>query len=794
MHSHAFHRALRGRTQMGHGTFWTWREQMYAAAAHLDPDSYRELATAVFAEMALAGITAVGEFHYLHHSPKGGTYADPNAMGAALVEAAAAAGIRITLLDTCYLAGGFDTELNEVQRRFSDGDAERWAERVDQLRKSLAGSGHARIGAAVHSVRAVPVDQLAPVVGFAAGHELPLHVHLSEQRAENDACLARHHRTPTQLLADHGALGPRTTAVHATHLSQMDIDLLGTSATAVCMCPTTERDLADGIGPARTVLGAGSPVNLGSDSHAVIDLFEEARAVELDERLRTERRGHWRAEELLHAATAAGHAALGWPEAGRLEPGALADFTTVALDTVRLAGAAQGHAAESVVFAATAADVRHVVVGGRFSVRDHRHETVQDVPGAAGRGDQRHLRRDTSRARPAHTITEPPGSTVVTTLVTNIGELVTHAPHGTFGEAAFVVEDGRIAWVGDAAVAPEADERIDVGGRAVVPGFVDSHAHLVFAGDRAAEFEARMAGAPYTAGGIRTTVAATRAASDQDLRTNLRRLIEEMLRQGTTTVECKSGYGLTPEHEARALRLAREQADAVTFLGAHVVPPEYQDDADGYVDLVKRRDARRLRAARRLRRRVLRARGLRRRPGPRDPDRRRAKGLDLRLHANQLGYGPGGAAGGRARRGLGGPLHVPRRPGRAGARRVGHGRDAAARRGVLHAVALPAGAAAAGGRGDGRDRDGLQPRVLLHRLDAVLHRAGGAGNADVAGRGAARGDRRRGQGAAADGRRAPRRGARADFAMLDAPSYVHLAYRPGVPLVRKVWKDGKRVV
>jgi formiminoglutamate deiminase len=381
VHSHAFHRALRGRTQMGHGTFWTWREQMYAAAAHLDPDSYLELATAVFAEMALAGITAVGEFHYLHHSPKGGTYADPNAMGAALVEAAAAAGVRITLLDTCYLAGGFDTELNEVQRRFSDGDAERWAERVDQLRKTLAGSEHARIGAAVHSVRAVPVDQLAPIVGFAAEHELPLHVHLSEQRAENDACLARHHRTPTQLLADHGALGPRTTAVHATHLSQMDIDLLGTSATAVCMCPTTERDLADGIGPARTVLGAGSPVNLGSDSHAVIDLFEEARAVELDERLRTERRGHWRAEELLHAATAAGHAALGWPEAGKLEPGALADFTTVALDTVRLAGAAQGHAAESVVFAATAADVRHVVVGGRFSVRDHRHETVRDVPG-----------------------------------------------------------------------------------------------------------------------------------------------------------------------------------------------------------------------------------------------------------------------------------------------------------------------------------------------------------------------------------------------------------------------------
>ena len=394
VHSHAFHRALRGRTQVGHGTFWTWREQMYAAAAHLDPDSYRALATAVFAEMALAGITTVGEFHYLHHSPKGGAYQDPNAMGAALADAAAAAGIRITLLDTCYLAGGIasadrqhsaggdgGSELNDVQRRFSDGDALRWAERVERLRKTYAGSDTTRVGAAIHSVRAVPVDQLGPIVAFADEHELPLHIHLSEQRAENDACLARYHRTPTQLLSEHGALGPRTTAVHATHLSQMDIDLLGTTGTAVCMCPTTERDLADGIGPARTLLGAGAPINLGSDSHAVIDLFEEARAVELDERLRTERRGHWRAAELLLAATATGHASLGWPEAGRLAPGALADFTTVGLDTVRLAGATQAHAAESVVFAATAADVRHVVVGGRFVVRDHRHELIEDVPG-----------------------------------------------------------------------------------------------------------------------------------------------------------------------------------------------------------------------------------------------------------------------------------------------------------------------------------------------------------------------------------------------------------------------------
>jgi formiminoglutamate deiminase len=380
-HSHAFHRALRGRTQIGEGTFWTWREQMYAAVAGLDPDSYRELATGVFAEMALAGITNVGEFHYVHHAPGGASYADPNAMGHALVEAARAAGIRITLLDTCYLAGGIRKPLNETQRRFSDGDAEKWAARAEDLRNAYATADDVVVGTAIHSVRAVPVEQLATVAKAAEQWAAPLHVHLSEQRAENDACLEAFHRTPAQLLEQHGALGPLTSAVHATHLSQMDVEILGDSRTSVCMCPTTERDLADGIGGARCAFQSGSPITLGSDSHAVIDLFEEARAVELDERLRTERRGHWRADELLHAATAAGHAALGWPEAGKLEPGALADFTTVALDTVRLAGTAQGHAAESVVFAATAADVRHVVVGGRFSVRDHRHATVEDVPG-----------------------------------------------------------------------------------------------------------------------------------------------------------------------------------------------------------------------------------------------------------------------------------------------------------------------------------------------------------------------------------------------------------------------------
>lgn len=245
-HSHAFHRALRGTVQVGSGTFWTWREVMYQVASRLTPESYHALARAVYAEMALAGITAVGEFHYLHHAPGGVPYADPNAMGEALIEAAADAGIRITLLDTAYLSSGFGEAPNDHQLRFSDGTADAWAERASRLK----GREHALIGAAIHSVRAVPAAQLATVAEWAAARSAPLHVHLSEQTAENEACLAAHGCTPTRLLADHGVLGPRTTGVHNTHLTDEDIALLGGTSSGTCMCPTTERDLADGIGPA----------------------------------------------------------------------------------------------------------------------------------------------------------------------------------------------------------------------------------------------------------------------------------------------------------------------------------------------------------------------------------------------------------------------------------------------------------------------------------------------------------------------------------------------------------------
>jgi formiminoglutamate deiminase len=382
-HSHAFHRALRGATQAGKGTFWTWRDRMYEVASRLTPDTYRALATAVYAEMALAGITCVGEFHYLHHQAGGTPYADPNELGQALLAAAAQAGLRMTLLDTCYLSGGLTADgeampLAGTQLRFGDGTAELWAERASALR---AGPG-ARIGAAIHSVRAVPPGQLGPVVAWARQRGAPLHAHLSEQVAENEACLAAYGRTPAGVLHQADALGPLTTAVHATHLSAVDIALLGRSATAACFCPTTEADLADGIGPARALAQAGSALTVGSDSQAVIDLFEEARRIEQGERLVTRKRGHFTAAELAGAATAAGHASLGWPDAGQLAPGAVADLVTVALDTPRTAGATAATALESVIFGASAADVRNVVAGGRPVVRDGRHLLVEDVPGA----------------------------------------------------------------------------------------------------------------------------------------------------------------------------------------------------------------------------------------------------------------------------------------------------------------------------------------------------------------------------------------------------------------------------
>jgi formiminoglutamate deiminase len=322
--------------------------------------------------MVAAGITTVGEFHYLHHQPDGTPYDDPNAMGHALIEAARTAGIRLTLLDTCYLTAGIGKPPEGVQRRFSDGSVDGWGERLDELHDQEA----VRIAGAYHSVRAVPRDQMRTRTAS------PLHIHLSEQVAENDECLAAYGLTPTKVFAEAGHLTAHNTLVHATHLSDDDVRLIGEARAYVDLCPTTERDLGDGIGPGRALRDAGARLTLGSDSHAVIDPFEEMRALELDERLATQRRGHWSAAELLEAGTR--HDSLGWDDVGRIAVGQRADLVTLATQTARTAGT--GADEHTAIFAAVAEDVTQVVVDGRVVFRQgDREQLGRDLAGAIDR-------------------------------------------------------------------------------------------------------------------------------------------------------------------------------------------------------------------------------------------------------------------------------------------------------------------------------------------------------------------------------------------------------------------------
>ena len=650
------------------------------------------------------------------------------------------------------------------------------------------------IGAAVHSVRAVPRDQLGTVAAWTrsrAGDDAPLHVHLSEQPAENDDCRAAYGVTPTRLLADAGLLGPHTSAVHATHLTGEDVALLGGSGTNACFCPTTERDLGDGIGPAKDLQDAGCRLTLGSDSHAVIDPYEEMRALELHERLAGLRRGHWTASQLLTAGTEHGHASLGFADAGAIAVGQRADLVTLDMSTPRTAGS--GADEHTAVYAAAAADVRQVIVGGRVVMALGRAPDCR----RAGRAGPRLGHRegvgvvDATLDGGASAGTDPPSL-----VLTNIGELVTNDPDrpgllGLAHDAAVVVERGRVAWVGPFREAPAADAAYDAAGRAVIPGFVDSHSHLVFAGDRAEEFAARMTGEPYSAGGIRTTVAATRAASDEQLTQHVARLVHEMRRQGTTTVEIKSGYGLTVRDEARSLAIARQFTEETTFLGAHVVPAD--TDPAAYVDLVT---GPMLEAAAPHARWI----DVFCESGAFDADQARRillagreRGLAGRLHANQLGPGPG--VGLAAELGLVAVDHCTYLTDDDVDALRESGTIATLLPGVEFSTRQP--------YPDARSLLDAGVRVALASdcnpgscytssmplCVALAVREMGMSPAEavyaatrVGAEALARTD---------VGSLVP--GARADLVLLDAPTHVHLAYRPGVPLVGEVWVGGRPV-
>lgn len=346
-HSHAFQRLLRGEIESGGGDFWEWRAQMYRFT-EWDPEDYAKHARNVFREMLEAGITAVGEFHYLHGRG--------NELGQALIDAAREEGIRITLIDACYLRGGLDGRpLEAEQRSFSDGDADAWARRVDELRDTDG----ARIAAAIHSVRAVDPESMRVVATYAREHRMPLHVHLAEQPGEVEECMAVEGCTPAELLAREGILGPDLVAVHAIHVNERDIALLGENEVAVCACPTTERDLGDRVGPLLALTEAGCALSVGSDSNAFIDMIEEARALELDQRRATGQRVLHQPEDLLRAATADGMRSLGW-EAGELREGMLADFVTLEKPDSPWRELSPSY----IVFGFSARDVTNVVVGG----------------------------------------------------------------------------------------------------------------------------------------------------------------------------------------------------------------------------------------------------------------------------------------------------------------------------------------------------------------------------------------------------------------------------------------------
>ena len=375
-HSHAFHRLLRGRTHDGGGSFWTWRELMYREAGRLEPESYERVATAVYAEMVASGFTSVAEFHYVHHRVDGAPYAEPHAMERALARAAVAAGIRLTLLDTCYLAGGFDVALSPEQARFGDGSVGSWLERSSRLRESMAGEFDPRfvtVAAALHSVRAVPVAALS-VVASELDPTIPLHMHVSEQPAENEDCVRATGLTPVGLLQRAGLLSPRFSAVHATHLSDDDIELLGAAGSTVVMCPTTEADLGVGIGPARALRDAGAVIALGTDQHAVVDPLLETRALEHGERLGSGRRGRFSPAELVQAMTSGGSASVGRPT-GSLTAGQPLDLIEIDPHSARTAGSDPGQ----LMLTGAASDVATVVVAGRVVARGGRHATLGDI-------------------------------------------------------------------------------------------------------------------------------------------------------------------------------------------------------------------------------------------------------------------------------------------------------------------------------------------------------------------------------------------------------------------------------
>jgi formimidoylglutamate deiminase len=371
VHSHAFQRALRGRTQRrstAATTFWTWRGLMFALAERLDPEDVFNIARFAFVELAMSGVTAVGEFHYLHHDRGGRPYANRVELSEAVIQAARAAGIRITLIRAAYMRAGYQQMPAPGQLRFCDGSAEQVLADVEALQARYAHDPMVRVALAAHSIRAVPMEQVATLAAYARAQQLVFHMHVAEQRRELTECQREYGTTPIALLARHGILDERFVAIHATHLTATEIAALGAARAYIGLCRTTERDLGDGAPETAALLRAGARLCFGVDSHASGDAFEEVRAAELDMRVRAEAR-HVAAEAplLLDAATRVGYQAIGFDAAWQED--------TVWLDAAdaSIAGAADELLADAVIFGATPRAVDRVEVAGKVIVEGGRH-------------------------------------------------------------------------------------------------------------------------------------------------------------------------------------------------------------------------------------------------------------------------------------------------------------------------------------------------------------------------------------------------------------------------------------
>ena len=425
-HSHAFQRVLRGRTEyrtnIQQDSFWTWRELMYSAATRLTPADIYDASRMAFLEMALHGITAVGEFHYLHQQPDGTPYDDPNLLAKEVVRAAGDVGLRIALLRVAYARSGFQTEPNPRQERFIEGDPENYLKNLERLiadvtrvrsptvREGIVrlralphgrASDTAWVGVAPHSVRAAPLDYLRNVIEYANQSDLKVHMHVAEQPAEVSACVEEHGRSPVALLQTEGLLSKNFTAVHAIHVTPKAIPAFARTGAMVCACPTTERNLGDGVVPADEYFKHDVPICLGSYSHAQIDLLEDARELEYHLRLQKLERavldrdssptlregvpGEGASHKsssiaglLFACATANGARSIGAP-GGTLQPGNVADFFTVALDDPAIAGASTDTLLSSIVFSLPRAAVREVVIGGKPIVSEGQHLIQEEI-------------------------------------------------------------------------------------------------------------------------------------------------------------------------------------------------------------------------------------------------------------------------------------------------------------------------------------------------------------------------------------------------------------------------------